>query len=93
MCICMCGFVYVCMYFSQKDRMHVHLYIHVFSNSYTFLEKKSEAMNKHLYYHNCFCINVPYKSWKKFKMGLADFALHLYSVIFRGFVALQKYII
>lgn len=50
-------------------------------------------MNKHLYYHNCFCINVPYKSWKKFKMGLADFALHLYSVIFRGFVALQKYII
>lgn len=45
-------------------------------------------MNKQLYYHNEFCITLPFKLWKNFKTGLTHSALHSYSVIFRGFAAL-----
>lgn len=58
--VCVC----VCTCFSKKDRTCVPMYIRacVFSSSYYIFLEKSEAVNKQLYYHSSFCINVSYKS-------------------------------
>lgn len=65
------------------------MYLHIF-NSYTFLGKKvklwiTSSRTSITDSPECAC-----KSWKNFKTGLGHFALRLYNVIFREFVALKK---
>lgn len=41
-----------------------YIYMHIFQRLlYIVSERKSEAVNKQLYYHNWFCIYVPYTGW------------------------------